>query len=70
MKITAARITGMPGHLFDPLPEVFVTINGKEERLFDYYPDELQFRSSEFIGLTREQGIDLKLKKDQAWLQS
>ncbi len=68
--ITAARITEMPKEIFDPMPEVYVTINGIEERLFDYYPDEIQFRPSEFIGLTLEKAHRLKFTKDKAWLQS
>ena len=68
-KITAARIE-RDGTDRWAIPVVFVTIDGKEERLFDYYPDEIQFHSSEFLGLTREQGVELKLKKDGAYLRS
>ena len=35
-------------------PNVYVVYEGKEEFefLFDYYPDEISFTESEFIGLT------------------
>ncbi len=67
-KITAARITEQPKSFFDPMPKVFVTINGEEEFLFEYYPDEISFRESEFVGLTRPEAIHLKFKKDRDFL--
>lgn len=71
MKIIKARITQMPKDLFDPMPEVYVTYeDGTEERLFQYYPDELSFSAQEFIGLTRSQALDLYRKKDIQYLQS
>ncbi len=69
MKITSARIEWDRSDRWS-IPVVFVTINDEEERLFDYYPDELSFHSGEFIGLTREEAIDLKRKKDVAYLRS
>lgn len=68
--ITAARITEQPKSLFDPMPRVFVTVSGKEEFLFEYYPDELSFTPTEFIGLTIEQAHALKHRKDVDYLQS
>jgi len=71
LKIVSARITAMPKGLFDPMPQVWITYeDGKEEMLFDYYPDEISFTPSEFVGLTRSEGIHLKFKKDKAYLQS
>ena len=32
--------------------------------MFEYYPDELIFCSEEFLGLTKEEAIDLFNKKD------
>ena len=69
-KITAARIAGLPQQMFGPNPEVFATVDGKEEKLFDYYSDELSFAPGEFIGLTIEEGRALKQRKDKAYLQS
>jgi len=68
MKITSARIAY--GKDRWSTPEVFVTIDGKESRLFEYYADELSFKSSEFIGLTREEALDLRYKKDLAYIRS
>jgi hypothetical protein len=67
MKIVSARIT--PN--FIAIPEVFVTLeDGNEVLLFDYYPDEISFIASEFIGLTVEEGRRLKFDKDVAYLRA
>lgn len=68
--ITSARITAMPTELLDDMPQVYVTINGKEEYLFEYYPDELTFTPEEFIGLTTDEARTLKFEKDKMYLQS
>jgi hypothetical protein len=68
--ITSARITPVAKKFGDPLPIVFVTVDGKEQRLFEYYSDELSFLPQDFVGLTVEQGHDLKHKRDVAYLQS
>lgn len=69
--IVSARITPQPLALFDPLPEVYVTLeSGKEARLFAYYPDEISFEPAEFVGLTLEQAVTLKYHKDLAYLRS
>jgi hypothetical protein len=70
MKIVECDITKSTG-MFDP-PAVMVKYEGSEEfvQLFTYYPDEISFSSSEFIGLTEEEGRQLKFKKDKAFLQS
>lgn len=71
MKITSARITAMPKDFFDPMPQVFVTLeDGKEEFLFEFYPDEISFNEQEFVGLTIEQAKHLKFQKDKKFLQS
>lgn len=69
MKIVSSRITEQPKSLFDPIPKVYVTLeNGIEQFLFDYYPDEISFTTNEFIGLTIEESIHLKFKKDKNYL--
>jgi hypothetical protein len=71
MKIVSARITEMPKGLFDSMPKVFVTFeNGQEEFLYEFYPEEIMFKENEFVGLTREEAISLKTKKDLAYLRS
>ena len=71
MKIVSARITAQPKGMFDPMPEVHVTTaDGQEHFLFWYYPDELSFSESEFIGLDLASAIDLKRQKDLAYLKS
>jgi len=69
MKISSARITPLPRSFSDPMPTVYVTLEGGEEQeLFDYYPDEISFSPAEFVGLTLEQARNLKYKKDRAYL--
>jgi len=71
MKITHARITAMPKGIFDPMPKVYVTFeDGTEHFLFSYYPDEISFTPQEFIGLTALKALNLRHKKDVAFLQS
>jgi len=75
MKIISARITAlprpMPEGMFDPMPQVHVTTeDGKEQMLFEYYPDEISFKSDEFVGLTLDEARTLKGKKDRQYLQS
>ena len=69
--ITEARITPA-GSIFDGPPAVMVKYDESEEevKLFDFYPDEISFSSEEFIGLTRAEAINLKFKKDKAFIQS
>ena len=71
-KIVQARITPLPKQLFDPMPQVFVKLEGddNEQLLFEYYPDEISFTSTEFIGLTVEEARSLKGKKDREYLTS
>jgi hypothetical protein len=71
IRVINARITAQPKSLFDPMPEVYVTLEGGEEvRLFDYYPDEISFTAEEFVGLTLDECRHLKFVKDRNYLTS
>jgi hypothetical protein len=71
MKIIECFITPIPDSIFGKMPEVHVTYeDSKKEMLFFYYPDEISFNYKEFIGLTRNQALTLRQKKDIAFLQS
>ena len=71
MKIKSAHITPLPKSFFDAMPEVHVVYeDGSKEKLFEFYPDEISFSESEFIGLTRDEAVHLKFKKDKNFLQS
>lgn len=61
----------MPKSIFDPMPEVIVTLeDGSTRNLFSYYPDEISFTENEFVGLTVAQAFELRHRKDVAYLQS
>ena len=61
----------MPEGMFDPIPEVKVKFNnGDEKTLSEFYPDEISFEESEFIGLTEESARRLKFEKDKRYIQS
>ena len=75
MKITEAFITPMPRPMplgmFDPMPEVIASFeDGSRKSLFSFYPDEVSFRASEFIGLTEEEAHSLFQQKDTAYLRA
>jgi hypothetical protein len=71
MKITHAEISRMPLTFMDPMPQVTVSFeDGTTKTLFSYYPDEISFTASEFVGLTESEAHDLKHKKDVAYLRS
>lgn len=61
----------MPEGMFDPMPEVRVVFeDGTEKTLFEFYPDEISFVPSEFVGLTEQEAHELRHKKDVAFLRS
>ena len=60
---------GMAG-AFDPMPKVTVTFaDGEVKELFSFYPDEISFTESEFIGLTEAEAHELRHRKDVAYLR-
>jgi hypothetical protein len=61
----------MPEGIFDKMPSVTVTLsNGESLTLFQYYPDEISFLESEFIGLTVTEANDLITKKDVKYIKT
>ena len=69
--ITEAYVGPYPKSIFDEMPKVKVKYNdGDEETLFSFYPDEIDFCSAEFIGLTREQAGELHHNRDVTYLKS
>lgn len=69
--ITHASISAMPKHILDNMPVVSAKFsNGQTHELFSFYPDEIMFEAKEFIGLSREQAMALKQKKDLNYLQT
>jgi len=71
-RIVACEIGPYPTSTFTlKMPEVKVTYeDGETETLFSFYPDELSFSESEFVGLYRSQAFDLRHNKDVAYLRS
>ena len=75
MKIISAIITPMPRPMphgrFDPMTEFIATYeDGSSKSLFTFYPDEVSFRASEFIGLTEDEAKSLFHSKDISFLKS
>lgn len=75
MKITSCRIgpypRPMPEGMFDEMPKVEATFeDGSTQVLFSFYPDELSFTEEEFIGKTALEALELKARRDAAYLRS
>src|SRR5687768_6899129 len=52
-RIINATISPMPAEAWDSLPVITATFDdGTVKELFSYFPDEISFLRSEFIGLT------------------
>jgi hypothetical protein len=61
----------MPEGMFDPMPEVIATFEDDSTKsLFSFFPDEVSFRPSEFVGLTEEEAHSLFQGKDTAYLRA
>ena len=71
-KIIKCRITEQPKDLFDPIPDVWILLEGETEEqfLFSYYPDEITFTEKEFTGKTIMESHSLKFEKDKRYLLS
>ena len=61
----------MPQGMLDSMPKVRVKFDtGEEKVLFEFYPDEISFSESEFIGMTEESARRLKFERDLKYIQS
>ena len=61
----------LPAGLCDPMPTVTATFDdGSTTELFSFYPDEISFTETEFIGLTEAEASRLRHRKDVANLQA
>lgn len=61
------------GSIVDPtvnVVEVWLNNEPDWQVLFTYYPNETQFYDDEFIGLTVEDALDLRLERDLEYLRS
>ena len=71
MKIVKAVIKQAPKNSLSKKTKVWVEYeNGINEELFKFYEDEINFHSKEFIGLTREQALDIRKQKDINYLRN
>ena len=75
MRITACEIgpypRPMPQGMFDEMPKVKATFeDGSTQELFSFYPDEVSFTEGEFVGLTALEALELKARRDAAYLRS
>lgn len=67
--ITSVVIGPMPVGICDPMPKVTATFDdGTTKVLFEFFADELSFNEDEFIGLTLEEGVEMKATKDGSYL--
>ncbi len=69
-KIAKCQIGPYPKTLGDQMPAVEVTFeDGTVKKLFEFYPDEIAFRASEFLGLTEDEALRLRHERDVEYLQ-
>lgn len=70
LKIVTCQIGPYPKTLGDQMPVVEVTFeDGTRKKLFEFYPDEIAFRESEFLGLTEDEALRLRHKRNVEYLQ-
>jgi hypothetical protein len=52
--------------MMDPVSKITVRFNnGEDKTLFEFYPDEISFSETEFIGLTESEALKLRFEKDE-----
>jgi len=70
-KIIEVQIVGPNTEVGVYQAKIVATFDDKlEKTIINYYNDEIQFKSSELIGLTEEEARTLHFKKDKHYLQS
>ncbi len=71
-KIVECKIGPYPKKITDmEMPKVHVVFDdGVAKQLFEFYPDEISFRESEFVGMTEEEAYSLRQRRDIAYIRS
>jgi hypothetical protein len=65
-----SAIVHLPETMFDMAYVSATMSDGSEvKKVFDFFPDEIAFTAAEFSGLTITEALDLKARKDTAYLQ-
>jgi hypothetical protein len=66
----AVATVHLPETMFDMAYVSAVMSDGTIVRkVFDYFPDEIAFTAAEFDGLTITEALDLKARKDTAYIR-
>lgn len=65
-KITSVLFSEKPG---DKTTVLALFDDGNPKILFGFYPDELSFRESEFVGLSETQALNVFIQRDLEYLQ-
>jgi len=60
----------MPKTMFEGGARVMADLGHGEEKIFEFYPDEISFSATELEGKTVDEALSLKQQKDLAYLQS
>jgi len=60
----------MPKTMFDGGAKVMADIGNGEEKVLEFYPDEISFTPAELEGKTVDEARALKQQKDVAYLRS
>ena len=59
----------MPKTMFDGGARVLADLGHGEEKIFEFYPDEISFSAEELEGKTVDEALSLKREKDIAYLK-
>jgi len=70
MKVLRNVRIEMPRTMFDGGARVMADLGSGEEKVFEFYPDEISFSADELEGKTVDEALALKQQKDLAYLRS